>query len=178
LVNSPRAKLLYKKASFAVLSDERSAGLYSAAERQAIAAHIPWTRRLAERKTEFDGLAIDLVPFILEHRERMVLKPNDDYGGKGIVLGWKTTGPEWEAAVVRGLQSDYVVQDRVRLPSEDYPALDDGRLVIAPRLVDTDPYGLHGEFMEGCLTRISTEDLVNVTAGGGSTVPTFLVEPR
>jgi hypothetical protein len=28
------------------------------------------------------------------------------------------------------------------------------------------------------LTRISTDALVNVTAGGGSTVPTFLVEPR
>ncbi|HVJ83793.1 MAG TPA: hypothetical protein VNC50_22185 [Planctomycetia bacterium] len=178
MVNSPRSKLLYKKASFAVLSDEQNASLYSAAERRAIAAHIPWTRRVAERRTEFDGLEIDLVPFVLEHRERMVLKPNDEYGGKGIVLGWKTTGPEWEAAVVRALQSDYVVQDRVRLPSEDFPAWENGALAIAPRLVDTDPYGLHGAYMEGCLTRISTEDLVNVTAGGGSTVPTFLVEPR
>jgi hypothetical protein len=32
--------------------------------------------------------------------------------------------------------------------------------------------------MDGCLTRISTEALLNVTAGGGSTVPTFVVEER
>jgi hypothetical protein len=32
--------------------------------------------------------------------------------------------------------------------------------------------------MDGCLTRISTEALLNVTAGGGSTVPTMVVEAR
>ena len=30
--------------------------------------------------------------------------------------------------------------------------------------------------MDGCLTRISPRALLNVTAGGGSTVPTFVVE--
>jgi hypothetical protein len=32
--------------------------------------------------------------------------------------------------------------------------------------------------MDGCLTRISTEALLNVTAGGGSTVPTMVIEER
>jgi len=32
--------------------------------------------------------------------------------------------------------------------------------------------------MSGCLTRLSTAALLNVTAGGGSTVPTFIVEKR
>ena len=32
--------------------------------------------------------------------------------------------------------------------------------------------------LDGCLTRLSTAALLNVTAGGGSTVPTFVVEPR
>ena len=30
--------------------------------------------------------------------------------------------------------------------------------------------------VQGCLTRLSTVTLLNVTAGGGSTVPTFLIE--
>jgi uncharacterized circularly permuted ATP-grasp superfamily protein len=107
-----------------------------------------------------------------------VLKPNDDYGGKGIVLGWKASETEWRKAIETALATPYVVQERVRLPKESFPSFIDGRVVDADRLVDTDPYGVHGAFMEGCLTRISTEDLVNVTAGGGSTVPTFLVEPR
>ena len=45
------------------------------------------------------------------------------------------------------------------------------------RLVDSDPF-LFGTDVAGCLTRLSTVTLLNVTAGGGSTVPTFLIEPR
>ena len=45
-------------------------------------------------------------------------------------------------------------------------------------MLDTNPYVAFGEAMDGCLTRISAEALVNVTAGGGSTVPTFVVEAR
>ena len=46
------------------------------------------------------------------------------------------------------------------------------------RMLDTAPFVCYGAFVEGCLTRISTAALLNVTAGGGSTVPTFLVERR
>ncbi len=30
------------------------------------------------------------------NREQLVLKPNDEYGGKGIVLGWEVDDAEWE----------------------------------------------------------------------------------
>ena len=35
-----------------------------------------------------------------------------------------------------------------------------------------------GRRSSGCLTRIATDPLLNVTAGGGSSVSTFLVEER
>src|SRR4029077_7531701 len=85
-VNGFRCKLLHKKASFAVLGDERNAALFPADERRAIDAHIHWTRVLAERKTRYAGKEVGLVPFVLSQRERLVLKPNDEYGGKGGVL--------------------------------------------------------------------------------------------
>jgi len=44
MVDSFACKILHKKASLAVLSDERNASLFSAAERATIDAHIPWTR--------------------------------------------------------------------------------------------------------------------------------------
>src|SRR5262249_40594787 len=68
MVNGFRCKILYKKASFAVLSDEENAHLFSSELRQAIAEHIPWTRRVAERKTMFRGRAIDLIPHISGNR--------------------------------------------------------------------------------------------------------------
>src|SRR5262249_52731587 len=83
LANPFRCKPLYKKASLAALTDERNAGLFTHKQREAIDAHVPWTRVVEERKTTCRGVEVDLVPFILKERERLVLKPNDDYGGKG-----------------------------------------------------------------------------------------------
>jgi circularly permuted ATPgrasp domain protein len=178
MVNSFRCKILYKKASFAVLSDEANSGLFSLVELDAIREHIPWTRRVEERKTQFSGKMVDLVPHILSNRDRLVLKPNDDYGGKGIVLGWTVDGAAWEAAVRKALAEPYVVQERVNLPTEPFPSLEDGRLQVIDRMLDTNPFVCFGSTVDGCLTRVSTEALLNVTAGGGSTAPTFLLEER
>jgi hypothetical protein len=178
MVNPFRCKVLYKKASLAVLSDERNGHLFSAAERQAIAEHVPWTRLVEERHTTVGGRSVELVPFVLRNRDRLVLKPNDDYGGKGIVLGWTVDAARWEAAVRTALAEPYVVQERVTLPKEPYPSVVDGRVQWIDRMLDTAPFVCHGEFMDGCLTRIATDQLLNVTAGGGSTVPTFVVEQR
>ncbi|MBA4065232.1 MAG: hypothetical protein C0501_16275 [Isosphaera sp.] len=179
MVNSFRCKVLFKKASLAVLSDERNAGLFTAAQLAAVKRHIPWTRVLEERKTVApDGSPVDLVPWTLANRETLVLKPNDDYGGKGIVLGWTVDQAAWEAAVKVALESPHVVQKKVRLPREPFPGFENGTLHVLDRTLDTNPYVAFGAFVHGCLTRISTDPLVNVTAGGGSTVPTFLVEPR
>ena len=178
MVNPFRCKLLYKKASLAVLTDERNARLFTREEAQAVADHVPWTRVVEERRTGFDGQIIDLVPFLLDNRERFVLKPNDDYGGRGVVLGWTVDAAHWERAVQAALEQPYVAQERVALPREPYPSLVEGKVDFTERMYDTAPFVCHGEYMDGCLTRIATDPLLNVTAGGGSTVPTFLVEPR
>ena len=179
MANPVRCKILHKKASLAVLSDERNADLFDAEQREAIAAHIPWTRRVEERTTLFAGAPVDLIPLIIEQRERFVLKSNDEYGGKGIVLGWQTDAAEWERAVQTALAEPFVVQERVDIPSEPYPSMaTDGRVVLAERIQDTAPFVFEGQFVDGCLTRLSTEALVNVTAGGGSTVPSFIVAER
>lgn len=178
MVNPFSCKILHKKASLAVLSDERNAHLFSTAEREAIGAHIPWTRRVEECETRHRGRTIDLIPFIREEREQLVLKPNDEYGGKGILLGWEVDDATWEQGIRTALAEPYIVQQRIALPSEPYPSFADGRVHIIDRMLDTAPYVFNGEYMDGCLTRLSTAALLNVTAGGGSTVPTVIVEKR
>ena len=178
MVNPFRCKLLHKKASLAVLSDERNAGLFSADEGQAIDAHIPWTRVVAERKTRYEDRTVDLVPFIIDQRECLVLKPNDAYGGAGIVLGWEVDAARWEQAVRVALTEPFVVQERVPIPSEPFPSVVDGRVVFADRILDTAPFAYQGTYVDGCMSRLSTAALVNVTAGGGSQTPTFVVEAR
>lgn len=178
MVNPFACKILHKKTSLAVLSDERNTELFTADERAAIAAHIPWTRRVEERTTTVGPRVVDLLSYIAEHRERLVLKPSDEYGGKGILLGWEATAEEWNEGMRQALHEPYIVQERIPLPSEPFPSFDGRGAVVADRLLDTAPYCFYGEYMDGCLTRLATTALLNVTAGGGSNVPTMLVEPR
>jgi len=45
-------------------------------------------------------------------------------------------------------------------------------------MLDTAPFVPDGAYVEGCMTRLGTPALLNVTAGGGSNVPTYVIEPR
>jgi hypothetical protein len=177
MVNSFRAKLLHKKSIFAILTDDRLQGQFSAAERDAIARHVPWTRMVRAGETTYAGSTVDLLDFARRNRERLLLKPNDEYGGKGIIIGWESSASEWDRGLHEALQSPFVVQERVEIAYEDYPAVVDGRLHIGRRLVDTDPF-LFGTEVNGSLTRLSTVTLLNVTAGGGSTVPVFIIDKK
>ncbi len=178
MVNPPACKILHKKASLAVLSDERNAHLFDGAAREAVAAHIPWTRVVEERRTVRDGAEVDLMEYAAANREMLVLKPNDEYGGKGIVLGWEVDQTAWEAALRTALAEPHIVQARVELPTEPYPSMADGRVVVLDRMVDTAPYVAYGEYVDGCLSRLSTAALLNVTQGGGSQTPTLVAERR
>jgi len=163
VVNTFRAKLLHKKMSFSLLSDPKYARLYSAAERRAIARHIPWTRKLT-RETQDDAMA---------RRERLVLKPNDEYGGKGVVLGWTIDQHEWEQSFLAALASSYVVQERVDVPRYPFPVVL-GQMHFLDLSIDHNPYLFWGS-VSGCLARVSSSALLNVTAGAGSVVPTYVI---
>jgi hypothetical protein len=175
VVNPFRCKPIHKKAIFAVLTDDEMQAHFTDHERRAIAAHVPWTRRVLEGRTIRDGKTIDLVPYVREHRSELVLKPNDEYGGKGVFLGFEMTDGEWERALGDALQASYVVQQKVDLQRQAFPELAP-ELRFRDLIVDLDPFVFQGE-VEGFLTRLSGTSLANVTSGGGQ-VPAFLVEPR
>ena len=125
----------------------RASAEIDAEKQRAIADHIPWTRRVSERKTSFAGQTVDLIPHILAHRDQFVLKPNDDYGGKGIVLGWDVDHETWAAAMQQALAEPYIVQKRVKLQSEPYPSMADGRVEVFDRM----HYGVSNDLAALCL---------------------------
>lgn len=178
MVNPFRCKILYKKSSLAVLSDEINQHLFGKKELQAINQCIPWTRTVEERHTFHNSQPVDLIPYILRYKDNFVLKPIDEYGGKGIILGWLVDDTTWEQAVQTAIKEYFIVQERVEIPWEPYPSVIDGRVQVSNRMLDTAPFAFYGEYMDGCLTRLGTDPLLNVTAGGGSSVPTFVVQKR
>lgn len=179
MVNSFRGKLVHKKAIFAVLTNERYAHLFNQTELDAIAAHVPWTRKFRQEQTVNHGVEIDLVEWTRANSSKLVLKPNDDYGGHGIYIGWNSTPSEWDTAIEAALaDGDYLVQERVKTAKEIFPMLYDdlGKWGMIEQLVDLDPLLFNG-VVGSAFTRLSSNELANVTAGGGM-VPTFIISKK
>ena len=178
LVNNFRSKIVHKKAIFAVLTNERYAHLFDEAELKAIEAHIPWTRKFRDEQTENKREKIDLVEWTRSNKAKLVLKPNDDYGGHGIYIGWASTDEEWDKAINAAIENgDYLVQERVQTSKEMFPMLDAaGNWQMIEQLVDLDPLLFDGK-VGSAFTRLSSSELANVSSGGGM-VPTFIIREK
>lgn len=167
MCNSFRSKVAHKKAGFAILSDPQYSGLFSAPQLDVIRRHVPWTRLVRRGPTTFDGAECDLVQLLRKERARLVLKPNDEYGGSGVVLGWETNAADWERAIDVALARPYVAQERVPVKKTLFPVFDEVARAT-PMIVDFNPF-LFDNQVEGALVRLSATSLSNISSGGGQT---------
>lgn len=172
VVNPFRSKLVHKKAIFAVLTSDGRDEWLPADLAKKIDSAVPWTRNVSACHTNFEGKKIDLLPFVAENRERFVMKPNDDYGGKGIYLGWEMSDGDWDDALTTAQAGDYIVQTRLHMIPEQFPSMADN-LEEQSLFVDLDPYMYLGK-MHGALARLGAGGLCNVSSGGGQ-VPLLIV---
>ena len=185
VANNFRCKIPHVKAFFAVLTDEKNARYFSAEEQELIRQHVPWTRVVADVKTEHQGEPIELLAYVRKNQRNLVMKPSDEYGGKGVTLGWEVDRKHWEKAINDGLAGVakgkeggcWIVQERIPMRREVFPHIGKGnRVKFKDMLVDFAPYLFRGK-VAGYLTRLSSTGLANVTSGGGQ-VPSFRVEPK
>lgn len=179
LVNNFRSKIIHKKAVFAVLTNENYAHLFDENELELINKHVPWTRKFREESTINGGETIDLVDWTRQNKHKLVLKPNDDYGGNGIFIGWISDENEWNEAIEIALKDgDYLVQERVETSKEEFPMLfnEQEKFAFIEQLVDLDPLLFFGK-VGSAFTRLSTTELANVSSGGGM-VPTFIIKEK
>jgi len=173
-VNSFRTKYVHKKMLFGVLTDKRHQHYFSDTEQEAIRRSVPWTRRIEQAKTTYNDEEIDLLEFVRSKRDRLVLKPNDDYGGHGIFIGWELDAGAWDEAIEKALAGDYAAQERVTTSREVFPFVDEAGVHMIDQLLDLDPLLFFGR-VAGAFTRLSSSSLANVTSGAGM-VPTMIVD--
>ena len=185
VANNFRCKIPHVKAFFAVLTDEKNARFFSTEERELIQRHVAWTRVVADVKTEYDGEPVALLEYIRKHQRNLVMKPSDEYGGKGVTLGWETETKDWEVAIEHALpggkarkaQGCWIVQERIPMRRGTFPYIGRAnKVAFKNMLVDFAPYLFRGR-VAGYLTRLSSTSLANVTSGGGQ-IPSFRVEPK
>jgi uncharacterized circularly permuted ATP-grasp superfamily protein len=167
MMNSFRTKVPHKKLGFAILSDPAYEHLFTREQISCIRLHVPWTRRVRASSVTFDGAAIEMLELLRRERERFVLKPNDDYGGAGIFIGWEMDANDWEQAIQLALTKPYLAQERVAVRKARLPMFTD-RVVAEELIVDFDPF-LFLNRVEGGLVRLSSSSLCNISSGGGET---------
>jgi len=172
-VNSFRCHLSEDKAFLALLQASEFSGLLSPGERALVRAVLPWTARLEETRLERDGKMVDLLPWVLAERSRLVLKPAHGYGGRSVFVGDETSPDAWEQAVAGGVGQAWIVQERIAIPEERFPVVEGDRMLLESLKVNANPFYVAGAEV-GAVTRASRNSVINVSAGGGS-VPTFVV---
>lgn len=169
MANAFRCKVAHKKASFAVLSDPRFARIFTDDQLAVAGAHIPWTRRVQDRRVDYGGEQVPMRDLLIGERERLVLKPNDDYGGHGVTIGYVTDEESWKRTVDVAFEDPWVVQALVPVRTEAIPHVDESGSVLSSDLtVDFDPF-MFGGRVEGGMARLSGTALSNISAGGCET---------
>jgi hypothetical protein len=166
-VNPLRSRVANNKKLFALLADPRFAHLIEPEEADVIRATIPWTRILRPGRVTYGDWVVDLVQFVSDNRERLVLKPASDYGGHGVALGIETDAPAWDALIEEHAErGDFVVQEYIPVPEEMFPTVEDGHIQMRLKRFNINPFGIGGRYA-GMITRISDRAVINVSAGGG-----------
>src|SRR5262249_19590530 len=174
MANSFRSELAHKKTMFALLTDESLTAKFPAAERNAIREHVPWTRVVAAGKTTLRGRKIDLQEYILKHREKLVLKPNDDYTGQGSFFGWEMNDESWERALRQAQRQPYVVQEKVDPARSVFPVRSDGASELREMRVDVYPQAYLGKILS-CSSWLSWGSTTGLSASAGL-APTFILD--
>jgi len=175
VVNSFRSELGHKKAMFGLLTDENLISRFPAAERKAVREHVPWTRLVAATKTTYQDRTIDLTEFITRNRERLALKPNDDYTDQHTYLGWEMDDAGWERALKQAMRSPYVVQERVAPVLSVFPLMSFGHLEFREMQVDVHPHAYLGR-VQGCSSWVSSGKSGFSSAAG--LAPTVILETK
>ncbi|MDP8982291.1 MAG: hypothetical protein M3O35_17070 [Acidobacteriota bacterium] len=176
MVNSFRSELAQKKAIFDLLTDETITASFPAAEKRTIREFVPWTRVVTTAKTTWHDEEVDLPEFILQNREKLVLRPNDDSPDNDSFRGSEVDEAGWQKALKTAMRNPYVVQEALEPVHDLFPLLQYGHLEMRQMRVDVHPHSYLGK-VQGCSSWLSA-----ATQSGFSTLSgvaaTFILEGK
>lgn len=176
IVNSFRSELSHKKAMFALLTDDALTSKFPPNERKAITEHVPWTRVVKSGRTTYRDQVVELLDFIRDNREKLVLRPNDEYSDLHSFIGYEHDEGSWARAMREAQRSPYVVQERVPPSRSVFPLMSYGHLEFKEMQVDVQPQAFMGK-VEGCSSYVSSSGPGSYSPAAGI-APTFIIDPK
>lgn len=158
LANAPGAGVADDKVVYSYVPDIIKYYL----DQDAIVPNVPTWRCMDE----------DSLKYVLEHIEELVVKPANESGGYGMLIGPASTKSEREefARLIKADPRNYIAQPTLGIST--VPSVVKG--TVEPRHVDLRPFILSGKQIEvttGGLTRVALKKgslVVNSSQGGGS----------
>lgn len=169
LINSPRAVIVGNKKILAALRRPEVMAMFNGIEREAIRDYVPWTETLEDRQAEFHGFQVNLRDFVTDNKDQLVLKAAQSYGGKDVFLGFETSEEDWIALMNEHIgDGTWIVQQLVSIPKELFPVLHDDSVQMDLMNVNINPLVFGGSYA-GAYTRLSKNNVINVSYGGGMT---------
>ena len=169
VVNPLRSRLASNKSTLAIMTNQKDfKHLFTEEENRIIKKHIPWTRRVIDMQTYYDGNSVFLKKHILSHKDHLVLKPGDSYGGKNVMIGRETDEATWTNLVGKILKNkeDWVVQRYVDISEMTVPIMNGNGIKMASKKYNINPFVFAHRYA-GSVARLSDQSVINVSAGGG-----------
>jgi hypothetical protein len=176
MVNSFRSEVAAKRGMFDLLTDDTVTAKFPAVERKAIKDFIPWTRMVQAAKTTYKNHTVDLPDFVMKHRNKLVLKPNDDTSDQNTFRGAELDELGWEKALRQAMRSPYVVQEVAEPARAVFPLLQYGSLVMKEMQVEVHPHFFGGK-IHGASSWLHVAGSSGFSTLSGL-APTFLLESK
>lgn len=169
IVNPLRSRLASNKSTLAIMTNQKDfKHLFTEEENRIIKKHIPWTRRVLDMQTHYEGNPVFLKKHILSHKDQLVMKPGDSYGGKNVTIGRETDDDTWSNLVGKILRNkeDWVVQRYVDISQMTVPVMNGNGIEMVNKKYNINPFVFAHRYA-GSVARLSDQSVINVSAGGG-----------
>jgi hypothetical protein len=175
MVNPLNSILASNKSLMAVLQRPDIFKMFNEEEQKVIRETLPWTWVVDEEKAVYHGEEVDLYDFMAKNREKLILKPIDQYGGKDVAIGPVLSDSEWDGWLQKTRESKFIVQEFIPVPREELPVVDEesNRIVFKPKNINVNFY-CYGGVYTGGVVRSSDSAVINVHKGGGMTPIMFV----
>ena len=114
IYNGPITPVTVSKLNIALLSENEDSHLFNTREKEIIKKHVPWTRKIRDIETLYNGKKVNLLNFIRTNRENLVIKPAGGYGGIDVHVGRYISQVSWEQNLENAInKGDHLVQEYV-----------------------------------------------------------------
>jgi hypothetical protein len=119
---------------------------------------------------------VDLPEYVMKHRAKLVLRPNDEASDQHTFRGSDLDAAGWEKALREAMRSPYVVQEAAAPTRMVFPLVQYGSLVMKDMQVEVHPH-FFGGALHGASAWLKVAGNPGFSTLSGL-APTFLLEGK